>query len=177
MVACVGQPAAYPWWLAPFTLLQVAENPSDRRAADAIRARIDCKCLLGLDLTDSGFDASVLNGFRCRHVTSEAEALLFDTLLTLCRERGLMVNRAASAQTRPKSAVRSTMQLDFCLSGANRHDIPMLAPTFDAIPPLRSGRCGRPRQQLGKLQADKAYDTSARRPECRDRAAHRPQRH
>jgi transposase len=54
-----GQPAECPWRLALVTLLQFAENLSDRRAAEAVRSRIDWKYLLGLELTDPGFDASV----------------------------------------------------------------------------------------------------------------------
>lgn len=55
-----GQPAEAPWRLALVTLLQFAENLSDRQAADAARGRIDWKHLLGLELTDPGFDASAL---------------------------------------------------------------------------------------------------------------------
>ena len=65
-------PAACPWRLALITLLQFSEHPSDRRAADAVRARIDWIYLLGLDLTDPGFDASVLSEFRFRLVAGEA---------------------------------------------------------------------------------------------------------
>jgi transposase len=75
------------------TLLQFSENLSDRRSADAVRARVDWKYLLGLDLTGPGFDASVLSEFRSRLVADGAEALLFDTLLNLCRERGLLLKR------------------------------------------------------------------------------------
>ena len=66
LFASCGQPAECAWRLALVTLLQFAENLSDRRAADAVRSRIDWKYLLGLELTDPGFDASVLSGFRCR---------------------------------------------------------------------------------------------------------------
>ncbi len=44
-----------------------------------------------------------------------------------------------------------------------------MAPTLDAIPPLRSGRRGRPRRRPDKLHADKAYDARVRRQECRAR--------
>ena len=44
-----------------------------------------------------------------------------------------------------------------------------MAPTLEAIPPLRSGRRGRPRQRPDKLHADKAYDAPVRRQECRAR--------
>jgi transposase len=55
-----GQPAATPWRLALVTVLQFAESLSDREAAEAVRARIDWKYLLGLELTDPGFDYSIL---------------------------------------------------------------------------------------------------------------------
>ena len=45
----------------------------------------------------------------------------------------------------------------------------MLAQTLDAIPPLRSGRRGRPRRRHSNLHADKAYDAKVRRQECRAR--------
>ena len=35
------------------TMLQFQENLFNRQAAEAIRARIDWKCLLGLELTDA----------------------------------------------------------------------------------------------------------------------------
>ena len=41
--------------------------------------------------------------------------------------------------------------LGVALSEANRHDSRMLAPTLDAIPPVRSGRRGRPRRRPDKL--------------------------
>lgn len=59
--------------------------------------------------------------------------------------------------------------LGLCLSGANRHDRPMLAPTLDAIPSLRSRWRGRPRGRPSKRHADKAYDAKVRRQECRAR--------
>ncbi len=66
-----GQPAETPWRLALVTVLQFAENLSDRRAAEAVRGRIDWKYLLGLELADPGFDASVLSEFRTRLGTGE----------------------------------------------------------------------------------------------------------
>ena len=36
-----GQPALHPWQLALVSVMQFAENLSDREAADAVRARID----------------------------------------------------------------------------------------------------------------------------------------
>ena len=85
-----GQPAECPWRLALVTLLLFSENVSDRRAADAVRSRIDWKYLWGLSLKDPGFDASVLSEFRSRLVKEGAESLLFDRLLVLCREQGFL---------------------------------------------------------------------------------------
>ncbi len=79
-----GQPAEVPWRLALVTVLQFAENLSDRRAAEAVRGRIDWKYLLGLELADPGFDASVLSEFRTRLVTGGAETLLLSTRFWLC---------------------------------------------------------------------------------------------
>jgi hypothetical protein len=45
-----GQPALAPWRLALATILQFAEGLSDRQAADAVRARIDWKYVLRLEL-------------------------------------------------------------------------------------------------------------------------------
>src|SRR3954462_10912944 len=42
-----GQPACPPWRLALITLMQFREGLSDRQAAEAVRARIDWKYLLG----------------------------------------------------------------------------------------------------------------------------------
>lgn len=99
LFAVRGQPAESPWRLALITLItlitfmQYTENLSDRRAADAVRGRIDWKYLLGLELTDPGFDASVLSEFRGRLVAAGAEAQILETLLALCRDKGLLSAR------------------------------------------------------------------------------------
>jgi transposase len=88
-----GRPVAVPWRLALVTVMQFAEGLSDRQAAEAVRARIDWKYALGLDLTDPGFDFSVLSEFRNRLITDSAEHLLLDRLLTACTDRGLLKAR------------------------------------------------------------------------------------
>jgi len=85
-----GQPALAPAHLALITIMQFAEGLADEQAADAVRARIDWKYALALELTDSGFDSSVLCEFRGRLLTGNAERLLFETMLTLFREQGLI---------------------------------------------------------------------------------------
>jgi transposase len=85
-----GRPGISPAQLAVVTVLQFTENLTDRQAADEVRGRVDWKYCLGLELTDEGFDASVLTGFRERLAGSGAERVIFDRLLDLARERGLV---------------------------------------------------------------------------------------
>jgi transposase len=88
-----GQPAQAPWRLALVTLLQFAEGLSDRQAAAAVQSRIDWKYLLALELTDPGFDASLLCEFRARLVNGAAQTRLFETLLSRFREQHLLKER------------------------------------------------------------------------------------
>lgn len=88
-----GRSAEAPWRLALVTVMQFAEGLSDRQAAEAVRARIDWKYALGLELTDPGFDFSVLSEFRTRLTEHSAEHRLLDVLLAACRERGYLKAR------------------------------------------------------------------------------------
>ena len=49
-----GQPAEAPWRLALVTVLQFAEDLSDREAATAVKRNIDWKYALGLPLENTG---------------------------------------------------------------------------------------------------------------------------
>jgi transposase len=82
-----GQPGVRPWRLALVTVMQFAENLSDRQAAEAVRDRIAWKYALSLELTDPGFDASVLSEFRTRLATHEASRRLLDIMLTQFKEK------------------------------------------------------------------------------------------
>jgi len=88
-----GRPAEASWRLALVTVMQFVEGLSDRQAADAVRARIDWKYALGLELTDPGFDFSVLSEFRARLVAGAAEHSLLDALLAACMARGYLKAR------------------------------------------------------------------------------------
>jgi transposase len=76
----VGQYGQAPWQLALVTVMQFAEDLTDREAADAVRGRIDWKYALGLELTDAGFDFSVLSEFRSRLLSSKAETRLLERI-------------------------------------------------------------------------------------------------
>src|SRR5918992_4315022 len=88
-----GQPGLSPWRLALVTLMQFRETLADRPAAEAVRARSDWKYLLGLELTDPGFDFSVLREFRDRLLAGHQEEILLEKLLEQCCARGLLKAR------------------------------------------------------------------------------------
>jgi transposase len=85
-----GQKAESPGRLAWITVMQYSEGLSDRQAAEAVRARIDWKYVLGLELDDPGFDYSVLSEFRERLVTGQKEQMLLDELLSRLKELKLL---------------------------------------------------------------------------------------
>jgi transposase len=93
LFASEGQPALAPARLALITVMQYIEGVGDRQAADNVRDQISWKYALGLPLDDAGFDFSVLCEFRARLLTDDAEALLFDTVLGLFRDAGLLKAR------------------------------------------------------------------------------------
>ncbi len=85
-----GQPAFSPWRLALITVMQYVEGLTDRQAADAVRGRLDWKYALGLELTDSGFDFSVLSEFRARLIQGGLEQQLFEKMLDIFQEKELL---------------------------------------------------------------------------------------
>jgi len=112
-----GQPAFPPWRLALITVMQFLENLSDRQAADAVRSRIDWKYALGLKLTDSGFDYSVLSGFRQRLADSGQQPLLLDRMLELLREKKLLKARGKQRtdSTHVLAAIRVMNRLEMVI--------------------------------------------------------------
>ena len=58
-----------------------------------MRARIDWKYVLGLELTDAGFDYSVLSEFRERLVSGQKEQVLLDELLMRLKQLKLLKAR------------------------------------------------------------------------------------
>jgi transposase len=123
-----GQPAASPWRLALATVMQFAEGLSDRQAADAVRSRIDWKYALSLELTDPGFDHTVLSEFRTRLVAGQAELLLLDTFLAQVRARGLLTGRGRQRtdSTHVLAAIRVMNRLEL-VGETLRHALNSLA--------------------------------------------------
>jgi transposase len=109
-----GQPAEAPGRLALITVFQFAEGLTDRQAADAVRGRIDWKYALALELTDPGFDFSVLSEFRGRLMAGGVEEQLLNHLLTQFKARGLLKarGRQRTDSTHVLAAIRTLNRLE-----------------------------------------------------------------
>jgi transposase len=109
-----GQPAEEPARLALVLVMQFTEGLSDRQAANAVRGRIAWKYALALELTDPGFDASVLSEFRTRLIQGKVEHLLLETMLTLLQERSLLKARGTQRtdSTHVLAAIRTLNRLE-----------------------------------------------------------------
>jgi transposase len=109
-----GQPAEDPWRLLLVSVMQFAEGLSDRQAADAVRGRLDWKYLLGLELTDPGFDASVLCEFRARLVEGKALQQVLQPLLDLAKKHGWLKARGKQRtdSTHVLGAIRALNRLE-----------------------------------------------------------------
>jgi transposase len=85
-----GRPGWPPSRLAVVTVLQMAEDLTDRQAAEAVRTRLDWQYALGLGLADPGFDHSVLSEFRGRVAAHGLEEAALDALLARLAAEGLV---------------------------------------------------------------------------------------
>jgi transposase len=123
-----GQPAYAPWRLALVTVFQFLENLTDRQAADAVRSRLDWKYSLSLELTDAGFDHTVLSEFRTRLVALTAEERFLEAVLTLCKERGWLKERGRQRtdSTHVLAKVRALNRAE-CVVETLRHALNILA--------------------------------------------------
>lgn len=109
-----GQLAEQPWRLAVMSVIQYMENYTDRQAAEAMKARIDVKYALSLELTDPGFDFSVLSEFRSRLIKGNLEEVLLTKLLEICQERGLLKERGKQRtdSTHIEAAIRNLNRIE-----------------------------------------------------------------
>lgn len=107
-----GRPAWSPGRLAMVLVLQFVEGLTDRQAAEAVRARIDWKYALGVELTDPGFDFSVLSEFRDRLAGGDAGRGILDAVLDAARDRGL-VGSGGKARTDSTHVLSSVRELNW----------------------------------------------------------------
>ncbi len=156
-----GQPAEAPWRLALVTVFQFQEGLSDRQAAEAVRGRIDWKYALSLELTDAGFDASVLSEFRSRLVAHGASERLLGVLLEQFKARGLLTGRGKQRtdSTHVLGAVRLLNRLELVgeTLRAALEDMATVAPEWMQrwVPPQWLERYGR-RIEEGRLPKGEA---------------------
>ncbi|MFE2728144.1 IS1182 family transposase [Kitasatospora sp. NPDC059327] len=110
-----GRPALSPARLAMVSVLQFAEGLTDRQAAHAVRSRLDWKYALSLELTDTGFDFSVLSEFRSRLIGADAGRAVFDAVLRAAGEVGLVKpgGRQRTDATHVLAATRDLNRLEF----------------------------------------------------------------
>jgi transposase len=109
-----GKPGWPPGRLALVTIFQMAEDLTDRQAAEAVRTRIDWKYALGLALADPGFDDSVLSEFRARVAGGGLDQVVLDTLLERLAAGGLVRagGKMRTDSTHVISAVRDLNRLE-----------------------------------------------------------------
>lgn len=114
LYATEGQPALRPWRLVLVCVMQYMSDLSDRGAVAAVAARIDWKYALGLELSDSGFDASVLSLFRSRLLKGGKEKLVLDKLLERCQQLNLIKARgqARTDSTHILASIRNLNRLE-----------------------------------------------------------------
>ena len=134
-----GQPGLSAWRLALVTLMQFRKTRSDRQAAESVRARIDWKYLLSLDLTDPGCDFSVLSAFRDRLLAGSAVERWLDKLLERCRAMGWL--KARGQQRTDSTHVLAAMRV------LNRLELvaKTLRAALNAVAPVAARGAGRPR--------------------------------
>ena len=88
-----GRPAVDPVLLCGVTLLQFMERVADRGASENVVYHLGWKYALDLELDDDGFHATVLVYFRDRLEEKKAERMIFDGILKLLVELGLVKKR------------------------------------------------------------------------------------
>ncbi|WP_416983323.1 IS1182 family transposase [Streptomyces sp. T028] len=88
-----GRRGMSPAQLALVSVLQYAENFTDRQAAEAVRCRLDWKYCLGLELDDPGFDFTVLSEFRGRVAEGDRADRLLALVVDRLAEAGLVKRR------------------------------------------------------------------------------------
>jgi transposase len=85
-----GRPAVDPVMLAGVTLLQFMEKVADRGASEHVVYHLGWKYALDLELDYEGFHPTVLVYFRDRLEEKEAQRMIFDGVVKLLMELGLV---------------------------------------------------------------------------------------
>ncbi|MCJ7556079.1 MAG: IS1182 family transposase [Gammaproteobacteria bacterium] len=134
LFAARGRPAEAPGRLALVLVFQHMEGLSDRQAADNVRRCLDWKYALGLELTDPGFDYSVLSEFRDRLLAGSLAQRLLDDMLAQFQARGWLKarGRQRTDSTHILAATRKLNRLE-CVGETLRrtlNDLTRVAPEW-----------------------------------------------
>ncbi|MFE6555692.1 IS1182 family transposase [Streptomyces sp. NPDC057746] len=160
-----GRPGLSPGQLALVSVLQFAENLSDRAVANAVRTRIDWKYALGMELDDPGFDHSVLCEFRARLTEGDAANRLLQVMLNRLVEAGLLKagGRQRTDATHVLAAVRRLSRLELAGESlrAALEQLAQAAPDWllPLVEPEWDKRYGR-KVEIGKVPGGKAGVTA-----------------
>jgi Transposase domain (DUF772) len=139
------------------------EGLTDRQAADAVRRCMDWKDALSLDLTDPGFDFTLLHDFRHRLLAHAAGQRCLDTFLAACKARGWIKARGTQRtdSTHVLAAIRMLHRLECVLEAMHdtQNQLSDAAPAWvrQQVPPAWYTRDG-----LRSDQARLPKDTSTR---------------
>lgn len=123
------------------TVLQAAEGLTDRQAAEAVRDKLSWKYALGLALTDTGFDASILSEFRTRLVMHDLQTRALDLMVARLVQAGLLKagGKQRTDSTHVLAAVRLLNQIELvgetvraCLEALAAADPDWAAAVLDA---------------------------------------------
>src|ERR671922_601039 len=106
-----------PWRLALVVVMRYIEGLTDRQAAEAVRRCMDWKYALSLELTDPGFDFTLLHDFRQRLLAHESGQRFLDTFLATCKARGWIKARGTQRtdSTHVLAAIRTLHRLECVL--------------------------------------------------------------
>jgi transposase len=121
-----------PWRLALVMVMPYIEGLTDRQAADAVRRCMDWKYALSLDLTDPGFDFTLLHDCRHRLLAHEAGQRFLDTFLAACNARGWIKARGTQRtdSTHVLAAIRTLHRMKYVLEAMHwaLHQLSEVAP-------------------------------------------------
>jgi transposase len=144
-----GRPVAVaPWRLALVMVRQYIEGLTERQAAEAVRRCMDWQYALSLELTDPGFDFTLLHDFRQRLLAQEAAQRLLDTFLSACKARGWLQVRGTQRtdSTQVLAVIRNLHRWE-CVLEAMHHALNQLSEAEPAwvrqhVPPAWYDRYG-----------------------------------
>ena len=160
-----GRPAASPGALALVSVLQFAEGLSDRQAADQVRARMDWKFLLGLELDDPGFDFTILGDFRSRLIRHGLEEKVLEAFPERLSGVGLLRSggRQRTDSTHVLASVRTLNRMEF-VGETLRAALEALAAAAPAwlAPLIGAGWADRYGARAGSYRFPKGEDTRSR---------------